>query len=125
MKKNPAQRLVLSVALAVFAALALCFLPRAIHAETPAGLSAGVRSEEEIDELIEQLLSAGDYAEGEAIVCYLPSDGDELTAQASDLLASAEHLSEVTSRQFAEATGQALVASEEGALTAQSADKPV
>ncbi len=124
-KKIPAQRLALSVALAVLAAFALCFMPRTVHAEAPADLTAGVRSDEEIDELVDRLLSAGDYAQGAPIVCYLPSDGDELTAQASDLLAGAEHLSEVTSRQFAEATGEALPAADEGALTAQSADKPV
>ena len=103
----------------------LFLLPIAVRAEATAKLSASERSEEGIDELVEQMLSAGDYVEGEAIVCYLPTDGNEITVQASSLLAGAEHLLAVTTRQYAEATGEALPATEEGVLTTQSADASV
>ena len=125
MKTTRARLAILPVIATLIAAFALSFLPHAVSAEAPAALSAGNRSEAAIDELVERMLSTGDYIEGEAIVCYMPTDNGELTTQASDLLAGAEHLSEVTSRQYAEATGQALPASEEGVLTAQSAEQPV
>lgn len=96
-KKSPTRKLTQFSAMAVLVMLALLLLPIAVRAEAPAKLSANERSEEEIDGLVEQMLSAGDYVEGEAIVCYLPADSNEITVQASDLLANAEHLSEVTS----------------------------
>lgn len=59
--------------------LVLLLVPIAVRAEASAKLSANERSEGEIDELVEQMLSAGDYVEGDAIVCYMPADGNEIT----------------------------------------------
>ena len=71
------------------------------------------------------MLSSGDYVEGEAIVCFLPAADEGLTAQA-DLLAGAELLSQVTARQYAEATGEAVPAADEtGVLTAQAEEEQV
>ena len=124
--KKPSSRvLVLSVVAAALVAFVLCFLPQAVHAENPASLSAGVCSEAEIDQMVERMLAAGDYVEGEAIVCYLPGDGTALTAQAESLLARAERLSEVTARQYAEATGEAISADGYDGLTAQAEDELV
>lgn len=125
MKKSPTQRLIHFSVMAVLVMLVLLLVPIAVRAEAPAKLSANERSEGEVDELVEQMLSAGDYVEGDAIVCYMPADGNEITVQASDLLANAEYLSGVTSQQYAEATGEALPATEKGILTTQSADTTV
>ena len=106
----------------VVLALSLYVLPAYARAES---LLAGERSESEIQELINRMLSSGDYVEGEAIVCFLPAADEGLTAQA-DLLAGAELLSQVTARQYAEATGEAVPAADEtGVLTAQAEEEQV
>ena len=121
MKKTPSALLVGAV-VAVLAVLALLVAPVAARATS---LSVRQRSEAEVEELVEGMLSAGDYVEGEALVCYLP-DAEGLTAQAGGPLAGAEVLSSVTARQFAEATGEALpAASGHDVLTAQAEEEPV
>lgn len=70
------------------------------------------------------MLASGDYVEGEAIVCYLDRGVGSLYSQSDDPLARAEHLSEVTARQYAEATGEA-VAAPGGELAPQAEDEPV
>ena len=78
MKKTPSALLVGAV-VAVLAVLALLVAPVAARATS---LSVRQRSEAEVEELVEGMLSAGDYVEGEVLVCYLP-DAEGLTAQAS------------------------------------------
>ncbi len=73
---------------------------------------------------IPTLLAAGDYAEGQAIVCVRATQGqDGLVPQADSLLDASEQLSQVPAASYAEATGEPLVAS--GNLRAQAADEPV
>lgn len=86
------------------------------------------RSEEDVEAAVAAMLGAGDYVEGEAVVCVsaAPVPGGALTAQsadAGDLLASAETLSSVTAGQYAAATGEAVPVEKapDGALSAQSA----
>lgn len=123
MRKPSEVRFVQAVSAALIAlALSLHVLPASARA---ASLLAGERSEAEIQELVESMLASGDYAEGEAIVCYLPAADVGLTAQA-DPLAGAELLSQVTARQYAEATGEAVPAADEtGFLTAQAGEEQV
>ncbi|MBQ9007328.1 MAG: S8 family serine peptidase [Atopobiaceae bacterium] len=124
MRRNFTKGFALPILVSMLSVVMLCLLPLTVHAEGSNTLMAAQRSEAEIDAMVEPLLQAGDYVEGEAIVCFLPSDG--LTAQADSLLNQAENLSEVSARQYAEATGEVVpVADEAGALTAQAEEAPV
>ena len=67
------------------------------------------RSAEDIAESVSAMLAAGDYAEGEAIVCSIKSSTGALPLKkgsATDLLASAEELSTVTKDQYNSAVTQ-------------------
>ena len=71
------------------------------------------RTEEEIAASVSSMLAAGEYVEGEAIVCSLnTSSGVRLMATkdvaSDDLLARAEQLSTVTKSQYAEAIGESV-----------------
>ncbi|MBQ9006368.1 MAG: S8 family serine peptidase [Atopobiaceae bacterium] len=106
--------------------LTLCLPSAPAYAEATAPLSALRRSGAEVDAQVSEMLAKGDYVEGEAVVCCLSGDGRGLTAQADSPLAGAERLSEVTARQYAEATGEVIpAAGEPGALTAHAEDEPV
>ena len=75
------------------------------------------RSEEEIEAAVSSMLSAGEYTEGEAIVCCLSNVSGirSLTTQSvttqTDLLSGSEQLSSVTRDQFAEAVDQSIAGS--------------
>lgn len=124
MKRTPSKGI--AKVIAVFVTLALCLPPAPAHAEAARTLAAPSRSEAEIAALVDDMLAAGDYVEGEAIVCVLAGKGN-LTAQSGGPLDGAESLSEVTARQYAEATGEAVPLSVDGpgTLTAQAPEKPV
>lgn len=110
------RRLASRFAIAIFAltlALGLMLVP-ALAASIDTLSSQNTRSEEDIKAAVGSMLAAGDYTEGEAIVCSLKGSSSRLTANAAaaDLLASAEELSTVTKEQFNEAVG--LTADEPG-----------
>ena len=104
------RRLTSRLAIAIFAlmlALGLMLVP-ALAASIDTLSSQNARTEEEIKAAVGSMLAAGDYTEGEAIVCSLKGSSGRLMATkdgAADLLASAEELSTVTKDQFNEAVG--------------------
>ena len=124
MKKKRTHELTLASIVAVLTVLICSLMPLAARAEGFAsGFMAAARSDADIDALVGQMLAAGDYDVGEALVCYLGEGAEGLTAQSDDPLASAERLSAVTVQQYAEATGDVIPATD--GLTAQAEEEPV
>ena len=113
-------------ALAAITSLTLCLAPVAARAAVPSqgvdALRAEQRSVNEVDSLVRQMLDAGDFVPGEAVVCRLKGDAG-LAPQSDGPLAGAEELSAVTARQYTEATGEPLVAP--SGLAAQAEDEEV
>ena len=125
MRKTLSKRLVISLLVFVLALPAPCLLPLKARAEGQTAFTAHERSEAEIDELVGSMLASGDYVEGEAVVCYLDRAAVPLGAQSEDPLSGAERLSEVSARQYAEATGEEVPAAPGGVLAPQAEDEPV
>ena len=109
--RNLVNRTVLALIAFTFA-LGLLLVPTLAKSLGASTVSATYRSEEEIEAAVSSMLAAGEYREGEAIVCCLDAaSGTRLLATQSDavqndLLSGAEHLSTVTKDQYAEAVDE-------------------
>ena len=102
----------------------LMLVPALAASHEASTLLGGARSEDEIEATVNDMLAAGDFTEGEAIVCYYktPSNG-KLGDGTGGLLASVEELSTVTVKQYAQAIGEDASSPAEGFLTAQAGAK--
>ena len=96
----------IALALAAFALTFGLTLAPALAANISASSLGAQRSQEDIEAAVSSMLAAGDYTEGEAIVCSLKASSGAVPLNksgAADLLASAEGLATVTKDQFNEA----------------------